>query len=450
MQKKSLNRVIIISILVIGAILRLTLFFVSPPNNSFDDHLEVVNIYANTLRQPLASQCWECYQPPMYYTISAAIYKVISYTNTTSIIAWKFVQLINPILSIIVLILYHKLLLRFSISDTRKILYLSFIAVLPIDLFTSSMIGNDYFLVFASVVSFFYFLKSIDDINSKEKTSYNNFVYLSIFVLIGCLSKQHGLLLLIFPSIIMLILFVRKVKITYFTFSAVYILLIILSFSNEFSKYKQTGRFIVSNQDFYDYAVGQFPGSLENVEFTSFRIYSLLQKPFISNQTAASFPTEIFARTFFDYEWRFLSPNIPFANIVGRLAYILGILWIIYFLGTLFSAIWKRKQIKFQSNTHKILIYTPILVGILFFTVPFIQTLRYPYFSSMKATFALPGIIILLITHAYFIRRVKLSDKICFLLSFLNISYGVFLIYSIYSFMPFTVNHLSGPLWPIP
>lgn len=450
MQKKSLNRVFIISILVIGGVLRLTLFFVSPPNNSFDDHLQVVNIYANILRQPLPSECWECYQPPLYYTISAAIYKVIVITNTSNIIAWKFVQLINPFLSIVVLILCNKLLSKFNISDIRKVLYLSFIAVLPIDLFTSSMIGNDYLLVFAAFVSFFYYLKSIDDINSEKKLSSKNFGFMSLFVLFGCLSKQHGLILLTFPSIIILTLLVRKVKIAYSLFLPIYILLIIFSFSNEFLKYEQTGKFIVSNQDFYDYAKGQFPGSVEKVEFTSFRIHSLLQKPFISNETSASFPTEIFARTFFDYEWRFLSPKIAFANIVGRVAYVLGIIWLFYFFGTTIYVLWQRRQLKFQLTINKILIFTPIIISILFFAVPVLQTLRFPYFSSMKSTFALPGIIILIIMHAYFIRKIKLSNTIYILLSLVNISFGMLLVYSIYSYLPYTINHLSGPLWPIP
>jgi len=450
MQKRSFKRVILISILVLGVILRLSLFYVNPPNNSFDDHIEVVNIYANTLKQPSPSQCWECYQPPIYYVLSAATFKAITAMNLSSLIAWKFVQFINPFLSILVLIFYYKLLLRFNISEIKRILYMSFIAVLPIDLFTASMIGNDYLLVFAAVASFFYFLKNIDDIKNETKISFKNFILLSFFVVIGALSKQHGLILLTFPTIIILVLFVQKAKISSYKISLIYISLIILSFSNEFWKYEQTGKFLVSNQDFYDYAEGQFPGSLDKVEFTSFRIYSLFQNPFISNQTSASLPTEIFARTFFDYEWRFLSPKIPVANIVGRIAYILGIFWILYFLSTFFLTLWQRKQLKFQINMHNLLFYIPIIVGILFIAVPFLQTLRYPYFSSMKSTFALPGIIILLISHAFFIRRIKLSNTLIIILSFLNISFGILLVYSIYSFLPITINHLSGPLWPIP
>jgi len=450
MQKRSFNRIVLILILILGAVLRIILFYVSPPNNSFDDHLEVIKIYEMTYKQPSPSQCWECYQPPIYYIISATVLKLSTALNISGLIAWKIVQFINPFLSILVLTFFYKLLHRFEVSEIKMILYMSFIAVLPVDLFTAAMIGNDYLLVFSTVASLFYFLKNVEDIKNKNGVSFLNFICLSFTVVIGALSKQHGLILLAFPTIIISVHFFQKVKFSSFKISLIYICMLILSFSNEFRKYDQTGKFLVSNQDFYDYAEGQYPGSIDKVEFTTFRIHSLFQYPFISNQTSASFPTEIFARTFFDYEWRFLSPKISAAKIIGRLAYIIGILWILYFLGTFISSLSQRNKIKFQINTNKILVYTPIIVGILFFTVPFLQTVRYPYFSSMKSTFALPGIIALIFSHAIYTRKVKLFKSLIISLIFLNISFGLILVYSITLFLPFTIYHLSGPLWPMP
>ena len=136
MQEKTINSIVIISILILGVILRLALFYASPINNSFDDHLEVIKIYVNTLKQPFPSQCWECYQPPLYYIISSIIFKVFTAINFKSLIAWKMVQFINTFLSIWLLLFYYKLLNRINISKIKRAMYLSFLAVLPIDLFT--------------------------------------------------------------------------------------------------------------------------------------------------------------------------------------------------------------------------------------------------------------------------------------------------------------------------
>jgi hypothetical protein len=364
--------------------------------------------------------------------------------------AWKIVQLINPLLSILVLIFSYRLLVKTKISEVKMLLYMSFLAVLPVDLFTAVMIGNDYLLVFSTIASFFYFLKNLDIIKNKNNISTVNFIWLAFFVVIGSLSKQQGLILLIFPTSILLYLIVQKIKFHSIKIALIYSLLVVFSLSNEFWKYEQTGIFLVSNQNFYDYASGQFPGSLEKVEFTTFKIYSLFEKPFISNQTSASLPTEVFARTFFDYEWRFLSPKINSSKFVGRIAYFVGVLWIIFFIGLFITSFYRRKKLKFKINRYKILKYVPVIIGILFFAVPILQTVRFPYFSSMKSTFALSGIIILIISHAKYTKQIRLSDKLIFIIIFLNISFGILLVYTISSTLPFAVNHLSGPLWPIP
>ena len=450
MQNPTIYKVLFATILIIGAMFRVSLFFTNPTNNSFDDHLEVINLYTIKLKPPAPSYCWECYQPPIYYALSAAIFKTATTLDASNLEAWKIVQFFNSFLSILVLLICYKLLIKFNISEVKKLLYMSFIAVLPIDLFTSAMVGNDYLLVFTVVASFYFFLRSVDGINRGGVINYQNLIFLSLLVIIGSLTKQHGLILLAFPTAILLVVILKQTMNVFKIFLPVYIFLIALSFSNELWKYDNTGKILVSNQDFYDNAINQFPGSLEKIEFISFKISSLYKNPFLSNETAASLPTEIFARTFFDYEWRFLSPNISAAISVGRIAYTIGVIWVIYFLVTLVFALWKRKGFKFELNKNSILVCTPVIVGLLYFAVPLIQTLRYPYFSSMKATFALPGMIILLILHAGFTRRIQLPNSFSFFFTILNIFFGILLISAIYIYLPLSINQLSGPLWAIP
>jgi hypothetical protein len=187
------------------------------------------------------------------------------------------------------------------------------------------------------------------------------------------------------------------------------------------------------------------------VEFFSFLIFELYQEPFISERTSASFVTELFARTFYDYEWRFISPKIPWANTLGYIGYSLGLVWLFYFGIIIFSCIRDFKNSFYKLNWYALFSkIPPILLGFLFMLVPFIQTLRYPYFSSMKSMFMLSGIILLLITLGSQIKKSSLNQQIGIYITVLNILYGIMLVVSISIYLGISLNHLNGPLWPIP
>lgn len=449
MLKEFVSKNYLITILIIGVVFRLTLFFISPPNNAYDDHLEVIKIYSETFNRPAPFKCWECYQPPAYYLISGTIYKSLLFFGTANGLAWKIVQLINPLLSIGVLILFLKILLTFKLSNWQRILYFSFVAVFPRDIFTAVMIGNDYLLIFCSVAAFYYYIKFIKSKPINEKSSKKYFLLLCFFAALASLTKQHGLLLLAFPGYIVFNTFIQRKLSSHKILLSIFSLTVIISLSDEIWKLNQTGEFLVSNQHYFDYAEGQFPGDIEQIEFDTFRVFKLYKEPFITENTAASFPTEIFARSFFDYEWRFLSPKFTSAHLVGKIGYSLGIIWVLYFLlSTIFGL--KNQLNKKKTDYFKLAYFVPVLIGIMFLIVPIIQTFRFPYFSSMKTMFILPGVIILLAMHSLLIKEIKFSSKGVITLSTLNLLYGILLVITIGVLLKESLAHLHGPLWNLP
>ena len=74
MLKKIFSRYGVLFLIVLGITIRLVVFYVSPPSNSYDNHLEVISDYSNNIERPQPFSCWECYQPPIYYVISAIVY----------------------------------------------------------------------------------------------------------------------------------------------------------------------------------------------------------------------------------------------------------------------------------------------------------------------------------------------------------------------------------------
>jgi hypothetical protein len=398
MSRENSYKYFIVGLVFLGAILRLTIFWVSPINNSFDDHLEVIKIYSENFNRPHPFQCWECYQPPLYYYVAAKVFNLTKSLGFDNYACWKIVQLINPLLSIILLIIAYKILALLNVSKIVISVILSFLIALPRDIMTSSMIGNDYMLVFFTIISFYCFLKTLFFI--KDGLSGRLYFFLmTLFVTLGCFTKQHGLLLYLFPFSLLFYIIRERVTNKLFWFIPVLFISLFISFSDELWRFNKTGRILVSNQDYFDFAKNQAPGSLDKVEFFSFRIIELFKMPFLSDKTSSSFFTELFARTFYDYEWRFFSPKIPFYNTLGVIAYTLGLIWLIYFLSICFTYFKSYK-----SNLNKISLFTivtlfsPVILSFLFMLVPVLQTIRFPYFSSMKSMFMLSGIILLIIT----------------------------------------------------
>ena len=206
---------------------------------------------------------------------------------------------------------------------------------------------------------------------------------------------------------------------------------------------------MVSNQHYFDYAEGQFPGALNDVEFFSFRIKELIKQPYLSEQTAASLPTELFSRTFFDYEWRFLGPHLPFSSHIGRVGYGLGILWLLYFVFLLLHAV---RMIRCKRLVMKEFLITsaPYLLCFLFFLVPFIQTLRFPYFSSMKSMFMLPGLIIFILLLSRRASRFSWKGGYWRFLLIGNILFGILLVSYTCVNIQESLEGLKAPLWAFP
>ena len=437
------------AIIFFGLVLRLVIFYSSPPNNSFDDHLEPIALYKNTMSIPLPNQCWECYQPPVYYGLGALVIHTGELLGLSSFNSWKLVQLINPLASVFVLFLFYRIMLNLEVPFHKRILLLSFFTVLPIDLLTCSMIGNDYLLVLFSALAFYSFSRLYRNIKEQGEIDWWNYLVLCIYVILGALTKQHGLLLIIFPVSVLLLVFKKsswkcKVLCAFMVFSTIGI-----SLSNEIQKFRSTGKFLVSNQDFYNYTDGQFPGDINKVEFFTFRFFDLMQTPFLSETTSASFNTEIFARIFFDYEWRFISPSIKGANLMGQVAYVFGAFWLIYFGILIFIRL--REFVKGSNKWSRLNYFLVVssVVFVLYALVPFVQTIRFPYFSSMKATFFLPGVVIFLTLMGRYV--MKASNKtLDYLLITINLCFGLCLVLYIYEALPLSLNLLSGPLWPIP
>ena len=426
-------------IVLSGVFMRVLLGIYSPPTNSFDDHLEPIAHYINNNERPLPNACWECYQPPFYYVLSAAVFKSAFAITKSYFYSWKFVQFINIIFSILNLIIISKILYLIKFKNKLLIpLVISVIAFLPKDIYSSVMITNDYILVFLSSLSFYYFLKYLNI----QSTS--NLLRTLLVVFLGAISKQHGLILSLIPLYIIYTSFFKE-KTNSITNIKIILPLItlLLICSDEIWKYGKTGIWLVSNQDFFNYTSSQLPGNIFNISFYNIQFIELIKNPFLSQATLSSFWTEIFARTWFDYEWRFLSPTTINVNILSTTLYFIGTL--ITFTPIFIALKYWRKIMEIR-NEYRVL----ILIGLLFLFVPIFQTIRFPYYSSMKSQFILPSISIFALILYWALSLIKIHTNIIYLSIFTLLLVGISHTLFITENMGDSLPNLSGPLWNFP
>lgn len=69
------------AVLLVGVLLRTALAAVAPARLAYDNHFEPIEILLREGRLPSAADCWQCYQPPLYYVICAAVYRSAEYIS---------------------------------------------------------------------------------------------------------------------------------------------------------------------------------------------------------------------------------------------------------------------------------------------------------------------------------------------------------------------------------
>ena len=435
----------------VGILLRILVFFASSPGNSYDNHIEVIQLYSEGFDRPAPFSLWQSYQPPVYYYIAAVVNRIAGLSDYFNVYSWHLVQSINVLLSVLLLVVVNRILIAGHVTVSDRVFALSLISVFPRDIFTAVMIGNDYLLLFMSVIAFGLYLSIMGEkFTHDNRLLFLKTVCLYVVVLVASLTKQHGFILFLLPLAISGKHFLENGISTFRRHLISLCLVFCLASVDEVWKYSQTGHIFVSNQDHFDYADQQFPRELSAVEFTTFRLLSLLEHPYLSDHTSASIPTEIFARMFFDYEWRFSDPSNILFLIISRIIYAYGFILLFYMAFCFVSHVWKKGLFSIKNMKDNLLPLMILIVCLCYLLVPFVQTIRFPHFSSMKAVFALPGIYGLIILQAIWREKDTRFSPIRYAFTVLNLIIGIIYLGGVAILYGSGSSSLSGPIWPLP
>ncbi len=432
-------------VLCTGLVVRLGIWAANPPGNAYDDHLTAIQHYATHLQRPAPSDCWKSYQPPMYYMIGAATLRFAQPLVGDGSAAWKCVQLISTLASWITLLLCWSILRDFH--QPGGTFALAFIAFLPRDLYTSAMISNDALLIFWVTLAIWGFWQ----VRRLPKTR-RGWVPIGMLTL-GCLgaalTKQSGLIIGCLPAWLLLEASWRRARHqeswSFLPFEVGLLLLVLVLMPlDEVWRTAETGRVLASNQDFYGSPTYQLPGDLSQVSFGDFRVSALAKAPQLGRETVGSFWTELYARFWTDYEPRFF-PATATAEWLARVLLAVGIIPTILGLTGLVH-IWLDRSMT--------ALLAPVLLVILgFLCVPIIQTIRFPYYSSMKAMLVLPALAGIGLCFASGSKLVWQKNFLRIPLVVSTSAYvliGTVHVLILLFFIADGVSGISGPIWPLP
>ena len=436
-------------VIFLALTLRVSVFLANPTGNSFDDHLSNIHIYYTEGSSPKVNSGWQSYQPPIYYHLSAFVLKGAALLNLDLHTGWKMVQFISclsSIISFIAIVIIIKTL--FGLGNNASIIGLSLYAIYPRELYISGFSTNDSLLYLFGTICILSFIKA----NQGNRT-FGWVVICCLCAFLASWTKQSGLAFLMLPALIILSLLFNWLQVDSenlpykfrIRLLLICILTIVASVLDEFWRWQETGLLLASNQHFFpEYTMDQLPGKLSDISFFKFPIIELLDNPFISNETLYSFPAEFFARHWFDYEPRYLVLSWE-TLILARTLFLVGLATIPIIAIGMFRSAFDRKQ--------RLMAVGLFGVFFAFLAVPLIQTARFPYFSSMKATFSLPSMSIYLIFFTYgftFLFSSIKRDALIYISVICLFIIGGLHVLLIYSQAAESTNQPNRPQWNLP
>lgn len=374
-----------------------------PFNKSFDSggHLEYIEYLKSEKRIPLAPEGWELYQPPLYYFL-LLVFGADSAIKPLSFIIWILFGLIS-----------YKTLQYFHKSPRKNFALVILLYALPVFIYSSLQVGNEFFSAFMISLTLFYYAKN-------QKSLYKNYkqqLILGLLMGLSILSKATGLVLVfsIFFHMILTDKTVFKIKIN--TVMRIVGILIFVGGWYYIRNWILLGNAFATSVDYEWFVIHQLPGYRDIKFFTTFSGFFNLDL-YLSHWY--SLWSGLYYSWFYDAHNSVL-PIVSFSKI-GVLTVIYSIPLFVLSLKGLFR-LFKKPRLSIFPIYSAFLMFSLILYNI-----------KLPYYSTVKSMFLLSLVIPYLLGISTEIHRAKIKNTYLYL-------YVFFL--SVFIFKQFWVN----PSW---
>jgi len=379
-----------------------------------DDHFTVIEIIAKFNKQPVSTQCWQCYHPKLYHWTIAKIWNIFSIESDL----WKQLtaQLLNACFGIGTLFLIKKYIFGLNFSTNIKLIVFAMIALNPSLISVFSFATNDAMVIFLGNLALFSILKLHNEISLKYS------VLLILAISIGAMAK-HNFAIFFLASIISLVVLAISHKNYYLSLSRGYLgtaLLIVvftavavLTFNGYYKSMTEEKKPFTYNTPLYglphlyDYKGAYLPG-INTIYSGYFKFYyfDLIRNPQIivgpkepNIKHLTSHFSQLYGRTHFLYfqhwpeQWQSFN---PFMIRIGSITLAIAILPTMILLLGIFSMLYGvisgvlKRNLKYYI-TNDFWVLSVFFIGFLMFSVIF--SLYGRIYVFMKDIYLLPGLL---------------------------------------------------------
>ncbi len=318
---------IIISIGILIRILYFNKYGIMLFQHDWQGHIDLIKYLAQNYALPyMPNRGWEYPQQPLYYIISALIYKLFLYFGYSSKEALHYgVGSFAVISSSLFLIFSAKLLNYLTSNSWVKVVAMLFLALTPSLVYISARVNNDTLVISLSVISIYLIVKSYKQ--DFKKGFYSALTATTLLFLTKLSTAPIELLL--FTLLIITYIKTKAIK-------------------KELLIYSLVGIFILSwtlwhlytplNGGFYMVNSAKFPKqTIENLNsgyFSSFHISNLISQGysfvFGDNSVRYSLPTYQYGTMFFgEFNYRYFLNRTPYLLDIMRVILISGLIYIV-------------------------------------------------------------------------------------------------------------------------
>jgi len=374
----------IIFIILVGLVIRIAYFDKYGINlfqHDWQGHIDLIKYLAHNYHIPnMPNKGWESPQQPIYYIISAIIYKLGIFWGATTTQAIYIIGYFSLFCSLIFLIYSYKLLRVLSSNQWVHSVALLYISLTPSIVYMSSRINNDVLVMALAPMALFYIIKSYQN-------SFQNYFYLALIsttLLFLTKISTASIELALFGLLIISYIQTHQNKKELLTFSIVGIFVLSWTLWHLYTPLSES---------FYMVNSAKFPKqTIEHLNisyFTSFHIIDLIKQGYSHvfgvDSIRYSFPTYQYGTMFFgEFDYKYFINKSEYLLIVMRSILMFGTIYIIGFSSYLL-------HLYRENIINKILLAIVIINGILILkfilSYPSICNTDFRYFVSSFTIF---------------------------------------------------------------
>jgi hypothetical protein len=292
-----------IGVFVLGACLRLLLCWVNPPLNSFDDHFSPIFLIIKTGSVPAKNACFECYQPPVFYYLSAMIGNALSnfVMNAQSLL--KPLQFVNCFYNILTLPVLYLVLGSLRVSEFSKLVAFGTVCLLPRAIYMSAIHSNDGLSYLAVAICVYLAIRAV-----QKGLPWPLILLLSVAICFAIYVKYTAFVVLPMAAFAFAPLLLNKSRFSRSKVLAVLAVVLLpalallgMSIRSNLTTY---GAALHANLD--PAPVLKQPHDPQGISFSSFTPWIFLAQPFMGPGRLHSFWTVVYSSTWIDNEPKFM------------------------------------------------------------------------------------------------------------------------------------------------